>query len=180
MIKFFITFTANIKKNFYICFFTILLCSTIYAKAENSNKIGIITEITGNFKALQNISSSGKVTNEPIKNGGSLSIYDEIYRGVEYALAEKSSVTLSIDDKSMIRLKGPSKFRTTDFNLEKKSETFIFEVRGGQFAIESGEISKANGNMIMKLKDSEVKFKGTLVSGNRRPNLICVFSIFSQ
>ena len=166
MIKFFITFTANIKKNFYICFFTILLCSTIYAKAENSNKIGIITEITGNFKALQNISSSGKVTNEPIKNGGSLSIYDEIYRGVEYALAEKSSVTLSIDDKSMIRLKGPSKFRTTDFNLEKKSETFIFEVRGGQFAIESGEISKANGNMIMKLKDSEVKFKGTLVSGN--------------
>ena len=196
MIKFFITFTANIKKNFYICFFTILLCSTIYAKAENSNKIGIITEITGNFKALQNISSSGKVTNEPIKNsrslsffdeiykalqnisssgkvtnepiknGGSLSIYDEIYRGVEYELAEKSSVTLSIDDKSMIRLKGPSKFRTTDFNLEKKSETFIFEVRGGQFAIESGEISKANGNMIMKLKDSEVKFKGTLVSGN--------------
>jgi hypothetical protein len=166
MINFFTIFTLSIKKKFSVSFFIILLLSTLHANAENSNKIGIITEISGTFKALQGISTSGKITDLSPKNQDSLAIYDEVFKGIEYQLLEKSSITLSIDDKSMIRLKGPGTFKTTDFNLEKKSEKFIFEIKGGQFAIESGEISKANGNMIMKLQDSEVKFKGTLVSGD--------------
>lgn len=156
----------NIKiKKFFLINFTnplkcikilIIILSLFYTKTINSKTIGFIENISGDVFQINK--------NEKIV----LDILDEVLIGEFIEIGSASSLTINLNDGTIIVLSEKTKLIINSYENDIfKEPGFEIEIVKGSFIIETGEIPKLGKNIaVIKTPKGKLFLNGTAVSAN--------------
>ena len=152
----------RIISNYRLFFFKAILfyILTLVPAFANKEKIGSITEITGEVIAITEEGDERVLDN-----------LDEIFLKDEILIGESSSATLQFDDNTTIVMKELTSLNVSEFENSGAKKTFQAKVGKGKIIIESGAIAKnLNGEMLIDLSNMSLGIRGTRFNANIKPN----------
>jgi hypothetical protein len=152
----------RIISNYRLFFFKAILfyILTLVPAFANEEKIGSITEITGEVIAITEEGDERILGN-----------LDEIFLKDEILIGESSSATLQFDDNTTIVMKELTSLNVSEFENSGAKKTFQAKVGKGKIIIESGAIAKnSNGEMLIDLSNMSLGIRGTRFNASIKPN----------
>ena len=152
----------RIISNYRLFFFKAILfyILTLVSAFANEEKIGSITEITGEVIAITEEGDERILDN-----------LDEIFLKDEILIGESSSATLQFDDNTTIIMKELTSLNIGEFENSEAKKTFQAKLGKGEIIIESGAIAKsANSDMLIDLSNMSLGIRGTRFYVNIKPS----------